>query len=175
MKSNITIKPLVESLYQTYIEVGILAYRQHYLHLWKEGDPTPYLENSFTPLVLLKEMLDPNTELYIIYHQGEAAGILKITKSYSLEGYGPKQVLFLDKIYILNAHTGRGIGQHILESLIRRAKKMNKKSIALVAMKNGPALHFYLKNDFKIHKEIQHWSPSVLEDQRAMCILFKPV
>jgi GNAT superfamily N-acetyltransferase len=171
--SNIRIKPLEVSLYQTYIEVGVLAYRQHYLHLWEDQNPDPYINISFTLEVLRNEALNGNTKLFLIYKDALAIGILKINLDHDLGHHPSKEVLLLDKIYIMKAYSGQGVGKNVLDFVEKLARSSNKKMIALDTMKHGPALDFYKKNGFKIFEEIQLGFSTVKDDQRGMYVMFK--
>jgi len=66
MKNILRFEPLTPKTYNDYIKVGTLAYNQHYLHLWPNGDSTPYITNSFTFEILQKEEQNKNTHLYTI-------------------------------------------------------------------------------------------------------------
>ncbi|MGB5368989.1 MAG: hypothetical protein WBN18_01055, partial [Flavobacteriaceae bacterium] len=113
--SNISIKPLEVSLYQTYIEVGVLAYRQHYLHLWEDQNPDPYINIAFTLEVLRNEALNCNTKLFLVYKDTLAIGILKINLEHSLGPHPSTEVLLFDKIYIMKAYSGQGVGKKVLD------------------------------------------------------------
>ena len=174
-QSGLHITPLSEREFDTYIEVGTNAYNQHYRHLWKDLDTTPYLENSFTKEVLQMALSDLNSELFLLYYEGIAVGILKIIKDSPAFPYSPKEALLLDKIYILDTYSGQGLGALVLDFVIARACDLNKKVVWLESMQNSPALHFYTKNGFEIYKESTHPFPAVFEDQRPMFILYKKV
>jgi GNAT superfamily N-acetyltransferase len=171
--SNISIKPLEVSLYQTYIEVGMLAYRQHYLHLWEDQNPEPYIKISFTLEVLRNEALNSNTKLFLIYKDALPIGILKINLDHGLDHHPSKEVLLLDKIYIMKAYSGQGVGKKVLEFVETLARSSNKKIITLETMKKGPALGFYQQNGFEALKEIRLGFATIKEDQRAMYVMFK--
>lgn len=171
--SKISIKPLEVNLYQTYIEVGVLAYQQHYLHLWQDQNPDPYINRSFTLDVLRNEALNCNTKLFLIYKDALAIGILKINLDHDLGHHPSKEVLLLDKIYILKAYSGQGVGKKVLDFVEKLARSSNKKIITLDTMKHGPALDFYKKNGFEVFDEIRLRFATVKDDQRAMYVMFK--
>ncbi len=171
--SNIDIKPLEVGLYQTYIEVGVLAYQQHYLHLWENQNPDPYINISFTLDVLRKEALNSNAKLFLICKDALAIGILKINLDHALGHFPCKEVLLLDKIYILKAYSGQGVGKKVLDFVERLARSYNKKKITLDTMKLGPALDFYKKNGFEIFDEIRLGFATVKDEQRGMYVMLK--
>lgn len=173
MNNSISIKQLTPDLYSTYIEVGTIAYNQHYLHLWKNNDSTPYIENSFTEVVLFKEEEDSNTELFVIFSNEIPTGILKFSKDKPIGDYSKKDALLLDKIYFLKEYSGKGLGKEVLDFVLNQARFLNKKIIWLDTMKNGPALKFYMKNGFEIHSEKDHYSDLVIKEERPMYNMVK--
>ena len=175
MKEIIHFEPLTQAKYQTYIDVGGRAYRQHYLHLWVGEDATPYLESSFTEQVLEQEATDKNTALFLINYNGIAVGILKFTINCGLPPLSEKEALYLDKIYILNEYSGKGIGKKVLQFVALRAKENFKKVVWLDTMQNGPALHFYLKNGFEIRHERLLGFSGLVEKERPMFVLTKNI
>ena len=50
-----------------YCRLGTKAYKEHYLHLWQNNDPTPYIEKSFTIDVVKDELKDNSVSLWLIY------------------------------------------------------------------------------------------------------------
>lgn len=175
MKDLVLFEPLTPKKYTDYIRVGTLAYDQHYKHLWPNGNTTPYLESSFTNEVLAKEAKDDNTILYLIYFARKVVGIFKITINAPILSYASEESLCIDKIYILNEYSGKGIGGKILQFVILRAQEMNKKIVWLDTMQKGPALQFYLKNGFQISGESKVLFESVIEDLSLMYIMTKEV
>ena len=175
MKEFLLFEPLTQEKYTDYIRIGTLAYDQHYKHLWLEENSTPYIESSFTYEVLEKEAEDNNTILYLIYFAGKAVGIFKITINAPVLSYTSHESLCVDKIYILNDYSGKGIGRKILRFVSLRAQELNKKVIWLDTMQKGPALEFYLKNGFKISGESRVIFKTVIEDKSMMYIMTKAV
>lgn len=173
MKDIIHFEPLTPVTYQEYIAVGTKAYDQHYLHLWPNQDSSPYISTSFTLQVLKKEEQAKNTLLYVIKRNGIGVGILKFTLDSCLGPYSKNEALYIDKIYIQNEYSGKGIGKKTLRFVQLRAKEMGKKLIWLDTMQKGPALNFYLKNDFEIYGESQIQLPNVIEVEKHMYIMIK--
>jgi len=173
MEKIISVRPLTNDYIDTYIEVGHKAYTQHYLHLWKNSDPTPYFEKSFTKPVLERDMDNFNVGLYIIYHKDLPVGILKLIYNAALHPYTDNAALLLQKIYILNEFSGVGIGKKVMDYVLNHAEKRNKKIVWLQSMAIGPALRFYLRNEFEIFKKCSHPSLQVLKSEREMLVLVK--
>lgn len=175
MRNIVHFEPLIAQRHKTYIRIGIKAYNQHYLHLWPEGDSTPYIESSFTEEVLDKEEQDKNTSLFLINFKKEAVGILKITHNLALDNCSAEDALYVDKIYIIKEATGKSIGKKVLQFISLRAKELNKTIIWLDTMQKGPALNFYLNNGFKKHSESKITFPQAIEAEKPMFIMTKLV
>jgi GNAT superfamily N-acetyltransferase len=159
----------------TYMAVGTLSYRQHYTHLWERGDPSPYLASSFTAEVVAGELSDSGSAHFIVTMDGKEVGILKIIKDCPVGTYSASEALLIEKIYLLNNSTGRGIGAAVLEFAETYARQLGKKVIWLDTMQKGPALHFYLKHDYRILEEHTLHYTEVLDEERPMYILIKSI
>ncbi|QLG46266.1 GNAT family N-acetyltransferase [Costertonia aggregata] len=175
MKNIIHFEPLTVDNYPTYINVGAKAYNDHYLHLWPNGDSSPYILTSFTQAVLQQEEKDENTILFIIHYGKKPVGILKITLNKPLKNYTAKDSLYIDKIYILKEFTGKGIGKKAIQFLTLRANKLHKTILWLDTMQKGPALKFYLKNGFEIFDKTKIPFENVIEPEKAMYIMVKTI
>lgn len=165
---DISIAPLSPGSFDTYITVGTEAYNQHYLHLWKHQDSSPYIQSSFTYEVLTKELPDTNNEHYIIYNKEVPIGILKLIVDSAFNGHNSDDALLLQKIYILHAYSGKGIGSQVIAFVKERAKGHHKKIVWLDTMKNGPAYFFYRKHGFKVATQSLLEFPGLIETERKM-------
>ncbi|WP_339838279.1 GNAT family N-acetyltransferase [uncultured Maribacter sp.] len=175
MKNNVQFEQLIPSLYNNYITIGTKAYNQHYRHLWPNGDTSTYIQNSFTKEVLLKEEQDKNTVLYLLKLDGIYVGLLKINLDMAVAELSKSQALYLDKIYILKEFTGLGIGRETLKFIENKAKELSKKAIFLESMQNGPALPFYLANNFSIINTTKVPFENVIEEEKPMFVLLKKI
>ena len=160
---------------ELYCKIGIKAYKEHYLHLWENNDPTPYIEESFTTDVVRHELKDNPSSLWLIYNGDTAVGILKLIKGAPIEPYNSKEALLLEKIYILNEFSGLGIGSLALNWIETYCLNSDKQVIWLETMQIGPALNFYLKNGYHILNVKQLKFDQVLDKQKPMFVLLKKV
>ncbi|WP_405398605.1 GNAT family N-acetyltransferase [Maribacter sp. Asnod2-G09] len=175
MENDIQFAPLKPELYSTYIEIGTKAYNQHYTHLWPNDETTTYIKNSFTKEVLLHEEEDEDTALYLIKLNSDYVGILKITLGKQLQDYSKADALYLDKIYILNEFSGKGIGSKTLKFVEKIATDHSKKAIFLESMQKGLALPFYLSHSFSIVANTQVPFNNVIEEEKPMYLLRKDI
>ena len=167
------LQPVTADLIDSYIETGLKSYKQHYLHLWKNQDPNPYISKSFTSEVLHEELADDNVENFLVKVEDKIIGIVKLIKDKALDEYEALSALLIQKIYLLQEHSGKGYGQKLISLLETHAKKLGKKVIWLDTMQKGNALRFYLKNGFVIHSESLLELPHAIEEERPMWILAK--
>lgn len=156
---------------ETYIEVGIASYHQHYLHLWKDENPAPYLENNFRRELVEQDLKNINLNHLLIKDNHEVIGILKIVKNAPVAQYKAEEAMLLEKIYLLASYTGQGLGKKSLQFAIDLATVSGKKVLWLDTMKKGRALDFYLDLGFHIIGEKDLSYPSVLNDQKEMYLL----
>ncbi|MGI9545864.1 MAG: GNAT family N-acetyltransferase [Flavobacteriaceae bacterium] len=163
--------PVSKDTISTYIEVGINSYCQHYLHLWPEKDPAPYIENSFTTEVVQQDLKNPNLRHFILSEDNEFVGILKIVVDAAIAQYTEKEAMLLEKIYLLAPYSGKGLGKLFLMNVMDLAVSYGKNILWLDTMKKGRALSFYLDFGFYIIGEKELEFPSALEDQKSMYLM----
>lgn len=156
-----------------YCRLGEQSYREHYLHLWKKREPKPYLSTSFVKQVVTEELLDENCENYIVLHEGQAAGILKLAKHKAIAGFSSKHALYLHRVYLLKAFSNKGIGNATLRFVTKQAATLHKEVIWLEAMKKGRAHKFYQKNGFEIIDETKVQLPGIIASEQEMWIMAK--
>lgn len=169
--SEIDITAVSDANSNTYLELGIRSYKQHYLHLWENADPTPYISENFTEEIIAKELQSDLLRHYIVKRNSMPAGIFKLVLNAAIGEYKSDEALLIEKIYLLGEYSGQGLGKVCLDFVFKEAKKLNKKLVWLDTMKNGRALDFYLNSGFQVTAEKELSYPSVLEEQKPMLIL----
>ena len=170
---RISIIPVKPEQFDLYIRIGTKSYRQHYLHLWQKRDPTPYIEVSFVKKVVHQEWEDPNCLLFLIYLEKNPAGILKLILNKTLAEATVGDCLFLERIYLLNEYSGKGLGKYALNYIEKLGREHNQEKLCLATMQKGQALDFYKQNGFSIIGEKQLSFPGLVESERPMFYLSK--
>lgn len=173
MSHPIILEAIGPSTLETYISVGIKSYREHYLHLWENEDPTPYISNSFTQAVVERELADPNSFNYLIKVEDTVVGIVKLVRDCGVDELLPEEALKAEKIYLLKAHSGQGLGKKVLQWIENHAKILNKKVVWLDTMQKGNPILFYQKNGYMVKRESEVTLPRVKPSEKAMWILTK--
>ncbi len=175
MNGPLRLEPLNTGTFSTYCEIGEQAYREHYLHLWPEKDPSPYLKSSFTTAVLKNEVSDPATFHFIIRNKQEGIGIAKLVRNKGFKEFPDTNSILLEKIYILQSCTGKGCGTQVLEQLETYAKGLGMRYLWLATMKKGEALKFYQKLGYSIKGEQILPFENARPEEKGMYILVKEI
>lgn len=154
-----------------YCEIGEQAYRDHYLHLWPGQDPSPYIEKNFRPRVVHTDLTHKNNLHFLVISGKITVGIAKLILNKNPEGLVFSEPVFLEKIYLLKDHTGRGIGPAVLSALHAESRKRGMCYICLATMQKGRALSFYLKMGYEILREEVLPFENAIQEERGMYLL----
>ncbi|GMN09499.1 hypothetical protein MTsPCn9_00450 [Croceitalea sp. MTPC9] len=168
---EVNLEPVTLSNIEFYISVGIQSYKEHYLHLWKNQDPSPFINAHLTKESVVQTLNDSKQLFYLIKANEFNAGILNLTLDSDKEPCIPKKNLLLNKIYILQSYSGKGIGSKTLSFVHELAKRHEKDSVWLYAMKKGKPIRFYKKHKYRIVKESYIELPNVLETEKEMWLM----
>ena len=156
-----------------YLELGMQSYREHYLHLWHNADPTDYFSTYFTEEAIQKELRAKGLHHFIVQVGADPIGIVKLNDEKALPPFPDDQALLLEKIYFLNKFSGQGYGKIALRQIESMAQAMGKRWLWLDTMQKGKAKHFYFKQGFEMLKEIRLHYPNAIDDERPMLVLIK--
>lgn len=108
-----------------------------------------YLDKAFNTKQLEKELSNPSSEYFFIYHQQEVAGYLKVNMGDAQTEEMGENALEVERIYIKKDFQKHGLGKHMLHKAIDIAKKHHKNEIWLgVWEKNENAIAFYKRMGF---------------------------
>ncbi len=150
------------------VNVSKQFYPEHYAHIWQNNDPSYYINLSFTSKAIEEDFKNDNIVYFLVQNSNQILGILKIRNHKSVSNYSKTDALQLEKIYLLKASTGLGIGKKAIEFTKDYAISLHKKIIWLDVMTTSPALHFYQKVGFKT---IEHYNldyPKLKDNYREM-------
>lgn len=148
---------------------------EHYPQIWQGGDPRPYLEGQFSPEKVLRDLKNPSLRHALVYCDGQVAGILKLDHGKDRGEFYPGQALFIEKIYLKKAFTGRGLGSALLNNLCQYARLSGFRALWLEAMYKGPARAFYLQQGFRFLAPAEVPYPEILPEERAMWVMGREV
>lgn len=172
---NIDFLPVTTKHVHRYVKVGIQSYKEHYLHLWENQDPSPFINAYLTPDKVDGFLKDHNQLFYIIVFDSKDVGILNITLDDEKGYFLSHRNLLLNKIYLLKAYSAMGIGGKTLLFTEELARKHQKEIVWLYTMKKGKPLSFYKKHEYKIIKESAIELEHVLDQEKEMWLMAKGV
>jgi GNAT superfamily N-acetyltransferase len=110
-----------------------------------------YLNESLSLEQLKLELENEFSEFYFAYNENEVIGYLKINRGESQTEKTSKNLLEIERIYVLEKFQGKKVGQMLFQKAVEMAKSYQKNTIWLgVWEKNEKAIQFYLKNGFEI-------------------------
>jgi ribosomal protein S18 acetylase RimI-like enzyme len=112
-----------------------------------EANMTKYLEESLSIPTLTDELMTAGSEFYFAKIEDKIVGYLKLNfGNAQTESMGDNSIE-IERIYVLNAFLGQGIGQFMLDQAIEIAHQKQLKFLWLgVWEENHRALNFYKKN-----------------------------
>ena len=112
-----------------------------------EANMTKYLEESLSIQRLTDEFMTAGSEFYFLENEQEIAGYLKLNFGESQTEPMGENSMEIERIYVLKAYLGRGLGQFIFDQAIEIARKKHLTVLWLgVWEENHRALNFYKKN-----------------------------
>ena len=129
------------------------AYSLNFHSHWNEGGLKLYLEKEFSNTRLKRDLKDKNINYYLINSKEKTVGFVKI-KNNSLPNLPIEDGIEIEKIYVLPAFKGMGIGKLTVDEILKKAKEFGKKILFLCVLDtNKDAITFYEKLGFKFHSK----------------------
>lgn len=151
-------------------QIAIQAYNDHYLYLWND-EGAWYLERSFSDEALAQELKDENAVFFLIHYKKALVGFLKLNIDKALDNYPEQECLELERIYLIYAASGKGVGSEVVEFTVQFAKERNKKVVWLKAMDSSRSVNFYEKNGFRKCGTFMLDFPQMKEEYRGMYVM----
>lgn len=130
--------------------IAVQSYNEHYLYLWQnEKYAAWYINKSFGTESLQQQLRDPLSKFYFVTENNEAAGFIKLNLHAPLDNDTAEKSLELERIYLLQKASGKGVGTKAVTEVLRLARQLQKEVVWLKTMDSSPALYFYEKMGFK--------------------------
>lgn len=108
-----------------------------------------YLEEGFSVKKLTEELMNMDSEFYMVVYQGYVIGYLKLNYGASQTELKDEETLEIERIYVLQEYHGKKIGQILYEKAIQVAQDRKVNYVWLgVWEENLRAINFYKKNGF---------------------------
>lgn len=108
-----------------------------------------YLDENFSIQKLTGELANPSSAFYFAIQHQEILGYLKLNFGPSQTEIKDETAVEIERIYVLQAHQGKKVGQLLYEKSIEISHSKNARYIWLgVWEENNKAINFYKKNGF---------------------------
>ncbi len=115
-----------------------------------------YLNDHLTEESLSAEINNPESEFYFAVIKGEPIAYLKINTGTAQTELKEESGLEIERIYVLQAHQGKKIGDLLINESINIAKQRKKNYVWLgVWEENFRAISFYQRNGFVVFDKHQ--------------------
>ncbi|CAM2739864.1 TPA: GNAT family N-acetyltransferase [Streptococcus mutans] len=109
-----------------------------------------FFDEAYTLSALKSEIADKESETYFILMSGKAAGFLKVNWGSSQTEQVLEDAFEIQRVYILKAYQGQGLGKQLFEFALERAQISGLSWVWLgVWEKNFKAQSLYAKYGFK--------------------------
>ena len=109
-----------------------------------------YYARRFNETTLRQELSDPEACWYFIEYRGALAGYLKVNSGGAQTELREEDGFEVERIYVLKALQGTGVGIALMEHAIKLGREMGKRYLWLgVYEENYRALRFYEKFGMK--------------------------
>lgn len=154
------------------LTVALQSYREHYTYLWTDAGEA-YIGRNFTYDILAKELEADKSYFYLVRSGMEPVGFLKVNDEKPLAPYPATDCLELERIYLLQKASGKGIGKQAVEFVLQVAAEHNRSIVWLKAMDSSPARGFYEKMGFTSRDSYQLDFPYMKDEFRTILVMWR--
>lgn len=149
-------------------KICIDAYSLNFYNHWNDGGLEWFLNREFSHERLLSDLTDKTIEYYFIVHKEKQVGFIKIKNNFAAN-FHEENAIELEKIYVIPACKGLGIGKLALNDIIKKMEERRKKRLFLCVIDtNINAIAFYEKIGFKFHSKTTLDLPYFKEELKGM-------
>ena len=155
-------------------QIGQAAYAAHFADHWDHNGLALYLEDQFGDERLRSDLNNPSIDYYFIQIKKETVGFLKLNTAVQFDNYPPTASCELEKIYLLPAWAGKGLGRSAMEATMENVKNLGKQVFFLCVIDtNHTAIAFYKRLGFSIHSRTRLDVPHFKEELKGMYRMVK--
>lgn len=110
-----------------------------------------YMRENYTQEAFEEELANPACIYHLLYSNHTLVGYSKIVFNYSHKNIAAANITKLERIYILESHHGKGLGEQLFQFNVDLAKRNDQSGVWLFTwIANKRAIRFYEKMNFKI-------------------------
>ncbi|MEQ8684309.1 MAG: GNAT family N-acetyltransferase [Imperialibacter sp.] len=134
---------------ETLLDIAELTFRVGFQHLNDPGDFEAYMKEAFNIEKTEQELNTAGSEFHFALLDKEVVGYIKLNHGAAQTDIATEPGIELQRIYVMPAHQGKGIGQQLLDYAIRIGKAGQFPYLWLgVWEKNEGAIRFYQRHGF---------------------------
>jgi RimJ/RimL family protein N-acetyltransferase len=139
--SSLLLKAVSETEIEKIADLAKIIWQKHYPPIIGQEQVDYMLKNMYNTKSLLNQINEKGQQFYFIIFENETIGFISVTNE-------KDRCWMLNKFYVLDKETAKGIGTAILEEL---KKIIQPKKIRLTVNRNNfKSINFYFKNGFRI-------------------------
>ena len=139
--SSLLLKAVSETEIEKIADLAKIIWQKHYPPIIGQEQVDYMLKNMYNTKSLLNQINEKGQQFYFIIFENETIGFISVTNE-------KDGCWMLNKFYVLDKETAKGIGTAILEEL---KKIIQPKKIRLTVNRNNfKSINFYFKNGFRI-------------------------
>ena len=151
MSSKFYVQPIKRTELDKLHTISVQTFKETFEAKNTEDDMAVYLKQKLSKKQLDEEFSDKNTSFYFAYFNELLVGYLKLNfKDAQKKAVLKGKAYEIERIYILKAHHGRGLGTYLFNKAIEIGKGKGYKLMWLGVWEfNHKALKFYEKKGLK--------------------------
>ncbi|WP_275315910.1 GNAT family N-acetyltransferase [Tenacibaculum bernardetii] len=175
ISDNIQLKEILNTDLEALFTLMKEIYPPAYSHFWKDGGDW-YVNTQYSKEKLSTELLNINSQNYLVLFKNEIIGNFRIVWNEQLAGFADQKSVKLHRVYLHPKTQGNGIGKKLLNWLETQAIKKQYDLIWLDAMDAQPqAFEFYKKLEYKYHSHCFLDFELLYGEIRKMSQLYKKI
>jgi diamine N-acetyltransferase len=130
--------------------LGRQAFTESFGHLYKPEDLAAFLDEVHSVDMVRGEIAHPQRQYLVAEQDGAMVGYCKVTEDTTSDyDSGSKTMFELKQLYVLSAHHGSGVAQHLMDWVIEKAQAYNADEVILSVYSDNPrGQAFYKKYGF---------------------------
>jgi GNAT superfamily N-acetyltransferase len=144
-KCNLQDAAILHSIY-------LQSYKENYTHIW-DDEGESYLKNFYQLSQFQDALSRQDNYFYTIYQGAEPMGFFKLSEKELVE-FDSEQCLEINKIYLLKAATGKGIGSKVLAYINNLAMSLTRPILWVNVMQESKARSFYERHGFELISQV---------------------
>ena len=132
-----------------------------------------YLEEQYGTERLIADLQDENIGYFFIKYDNMNVGFVKLNYSATLEGFKKGASCELEKMYVIPAFKGKGMGTIVMNQIIDMVCQKGIRVLFLYALDtNEEAILFYKKSGFKLYGKTRLEYALFKKELRGLDIIF---